>query len=410
MNVRCAFWILFFLNLFNYLDRQVLFSVFPLIQTELGMSDFQLGLLASVFMLVYMCYAPVAGFFADRHPRQYWIAASALVWSGATFCSGLAKNYIALLGARAFTGIGEGGFTTIAQPFLAEQYPKQHRATVLAYFSLALPAGAALGYWAGGFIGGTWGWRAAFMLAGIPGILLAGLALKYIKDKEHRHVENRKKPGLRQYLSLLANASFLFLCLAHAMQTFAMGGLSAWMPTYFLRFFNMSAAQAGAVFGGMVIIAGAAGTYLGGKLADKLLEKTNYAYFIVILASFLLCLIFGAAGVISRRTPFALITFSIAIIFMFLPLAPISAALVALSGRKVRSMAFAVNIFIIHALGDAISPALVGHVSDLFGLKIAVLGCLSMLLPGMLFIYFSSKQARAEGRLIQYYNEELAEG
>ena len=156
MNPKRLFWILFSLNLFNYIDRQVLFSVFPLIQTDLHITDFQLGTLASVFMIVYMCYAPVVGFFADRHPRQYWIAASAFLWSVATFLSGLAKNYASLITARSIIGIGEGGFTTIAQPFLAEQYPKNKRATILAYFGLALPAGAALGYLFGGVIGASW--------------------------------------------------------------------------------------------------------------------------------------------------------------------------------------------------------------------------------------------------------------
>ena len=297
------------LNLFNYIDRQVLFSVFPLIQQDLQITDFQLGTLASVFMLVYMCYAPVVGFFADRHPRQYWIAASAVLWSAATCLSGWARNYASLLGARAVTGIGEGGFTTIAQPFLAEQYPKKKRATILAYFGMALPAGAALGYLLGGFIGASWGWRAAFMLAGAPGLALGVLALMLIKDREHRNLDNRKKPTLGQYLALLKNKPFLFLCLAHAMQTFVLGGLSAWMPTYFHRFFDMDVARAGLVFGGMVIAAGALGTFLGGKLADRLLKKTDYAYFIVIAASFILMIPFAGAGVVSHRMPFSLITF-----------------------------------------------------------------------------------------------------
>ena len=207
-----------------------------------------------------MCYAPIVGFFADRHPRQYWIAASALIWSGATFLSGFAKNYTALLSTRAFIGIGEGGFTTIAQPFLAEQYPKNKRATILSYFGLALPAGSALGYLLGAVIGASWGWRMAFMIVGVPGFLLGLLTLFQIKDREHRHLEKRKKPGLSQYITLLKNIPFLLLCLAHAMQTFTLGGLSAWMPTYFHRFFDLGIAQAGTVFGAIVILAGALGT------------------------------------------------------------------------------------------------------------------------------------------------------
>lgn len=409
MNARKLFTILFLLNLFNYIDRQVLFSVFPLIQNDLHLSDFQLGSLASVFMLVYMCYAPVVGFFADRQPRQYWIAASALLWSAATFFSGLAKNYVSLFSARALVGVGEGGFTTIAQPFLAEQYPKNKRATILAYFGLAMPAGAALGYLLGGVIGAHWGWRASFFMVGIPGILLGAGALLFVKDREHRSLQKRSRPAARQYFSLLKNKPFIFLCLAHAMQTFVLGGLSAWMPTYFNRFFNMDPARAGVVFGAMVIVGGALGTFLGGKLADRLLKKTDYAYFVIIAACFILMIPFGAAGLLSHRMPFALITFAVSIILIFAPLGPISASLVALSSRKIRSMAFAVNIFLIHALGDGISPALIGRASDMWGLKMAFLCTLSLLLPACLFLHLSVKTARAEGRLIRYYAEDTAE-
>ena len=409
MNTRRLFVLLFLLNLFNYIDRQILFSVFPLIQTDLQITDFQLGALASIFMLVYMCYAPIVGFFADRHPRQYWIAASAFVWSTATFLTGLAKHYASLLTARALVGVGEGGFTTIAQPFLAEQYPKTKRATILAYFGLAMPAGAALGYLLGGLIGQQWGWRTAFMLVGIPGILLGLGTLFFVKDKQHRSLENRKTPSWPHYLALLRNKPFIFLCLAHAMQTFVLGGLSAWMPTYFNRFFHMDPGQAGLVFGSMVIAAGALGTFLGGKIADHLLKKTDYAYFVVIAASLLLIIPFAGAAILSHRMPFSLITFFISITLIFAPLGPISASLVALSSRRIRSMAFAVNIFLIHALGDAISPAIIGRASDLFGLKMAFLGTLSLLLPACLFIYSAVKTARAEGRLIRYYAVDSAE-
>ena len=408
MNPRKLFLVLFGLNLFNYIDRQVLFAVFPSLQADLHITDFQLGLLASAFMLVYMCYAPVVGFFADRHPRQYWIAASALIWSGATFCSGLARNFLSLLTTRGLIGVGEGGFTTIAQPFLAEQYPKNKRATILAYFALALPLGAALGYLIGGAAGKYLGWRLSFMIVGVPGFLLGLYVLFFIKDREHRSLANRQKPSKLQYYAILRNKPFLFLCLAHAMQTFVLGGLSAWMPTYFYRFFHLDIGQAGLVFGTMVIAAGALGTFWGGRIADHLLKKTNYAYFLVIAASLLLFIPFATAGLLSHRMPFSLITFFIAMVLIFLPMGPISASLVALSSRRVRSMAFAINVFLIHALGDAISPALIGKMSDIFGLKMAFLMCLSLLLPACLFLHVSAKMARAQGRLIRYYEQENA--
>ncbi len=402
MNVKKLFWILFLLNLFNYIDRQVLFSVFPLVQTDLDISDTQLGTLASVFMLAYMLYAPLVGYFADRTQRQKWIGASALIWSAATMACAWARNYAALLWTRALIGIGEAGFTTIAQPFLAENFPKEKRATVLAGFALALPAGSAIGYLAGGFVGQHWGWRAAFMLVGVPGIFLGILALTQIKDTLRITQSVRDRARTVDYWILLRNKSFIFLCLAHAMGTFALGGLSAWMPTYFHRFFDFSVANAGLVFGVMVVICGAVGTFLGGRLADRLLKKTHLAYFITIFASFLMALPFAALGVYCRSTRAAVACFSMAVVFIFLPMGPISAAIVALTRTRVRSMAFAVNIFIIHALGDAVSPMLLGRASDLWGLKTAVLLCTLTVIPACLFTGLSALFTRKSGRMIYY--------
>ena len=402
MNAKKLFWLLFLLNLFNYIDRQVLFSVFPLLQADLHITDTQLGTLASVFMLVYMLYAPLVGYFADRTQRQKWIGTSALIWSTATLACAWCKNYAALLTARGFIGVGEAGFTTIAQPFLAENFPKEKRATLLAYFALALPIGSALGYLAGGVIGQHWGWRAAFMLVGIPGLFLGLLALTRIKDTLRLNQSPRDRARRVDYFILLRNKAFIFLCLAHAMGTFALGGFSAWLPTYFHRFWGFSVSRAGLVFGVLVVVCGALGTFLGGKLADKLLKKTHLAYFITIFSSFLLAFPFAAGAVFCQRLLPALFLLSGAIVCIFLPMGPISAALVALTRTRVRSMAFAVNIFIIHALGDAISPVLLGKASDIWGLKTAILLGSLAVLPACVFTLCSAGFARKSGRLRDY--------
>ncbi len=402
MNAKKLFWLLFLLNLFNYIDRQVLFSVFPLLQADLHITDTQLGTLASVFMLVYMLYAPLVGYFADRTQRQKWIGASALIWSTATLACAWCKNYAALLAARGFIGVGEAGFTTIAQPFLAENFPKEKRATLLAYFALALPIGSALGYLAGGVIGQHWGWRVAFMLVGIPGLFLGLLALTRIKDTLRLTQSPRDRARRVDYFILLRNKAFIFLCLAHAMGTFALGGFSAWLPTYFHRFWGFSVSRAGLVFGVLVVVCGALGTFLGGKLADNLLKKTHLAYFITIFSSFLLAFPFAAGAVFCQRLLPALFLLSGAIVCIFLPMGPISAALVALTRTRVRSMAFAVNIFIIHALGDAISPVLLGKASDIWGLKTAILLGSLAVLPACVFTLCSAGFARKSGRLRDY--------
>lgn len=396
MNAKKLFWILFLLNLLNYIDRQVLYSVFPLLQQDLALSDLQLGSLASSFMLVYMGFAPLAGYWADRFPRPKLISAGAFLWSAATLLCAAAKNYGGLLFSRSLIGAGEAGFTTIAQPFLAEYYPAKKRATALALFGLALPAGSALGYFFGGLIGQHWGWRAAFMLAGAPGMVLGVLAWTQLTDSARQRLSPAKRPRLADYLALLFNKAFLWICLAHAMITFVQGGLSAWMPTYFHRYFDFTVAQAGTVFGAIVVICGAAGTFLGGKLADRLLTKTPKAYFITIFSGILLMLPCAVAALYAPNGTLGVLFISLAVLCIFLPMGPVAAALVALSKPSVRSMAFAFNIFIIHALGDALSPVLIGRASDAWGLKTALLlGC-AALLPGLLFTALSANKQRAK--------------
>ena len=383
MPLKRVFWILFGLNLLNYMDRQVLYAVFPLLQTDLQLTDLQLGTLASAFMAVYMCYAPVMGYLADRFSRPRLIGISALIWSGATLSCGIAKNYISLLVPRALIGMGEGGFTTMAQPFLAEQVTKQKHAWVLALFGLALPVGSALGYVFGGVIGGRWGWRAAFWCAGLPGLILGLLAWICLKDKVRERQTITQRPALKNYLVLLKNKPFLHVCLAQSMMTFVMGGLSAWMPTYLHRYLGWEAAKAGTYFGALVIGCGAAGTFAGGKLAAAWFVRNRLAYYKLIAVSFACALPFCWLTLCAAQVGLVLTGLGAALLLLFLPTGAIAAALVDTTSQSVRSMAFALNIFIIHLLGDALSPTLVGWISDGWNLKVAVFCASLMLLPGV---------------------------
>ena len=389
MKNNRIFWILFLLNLFNYTDRQVLYAVFPLLQTDLHLTDGQLGLLASVFMLVYMCYAPVVGYLADRTSRPRLVSFSAMLWSGATLACGAAKNFGHLLAARGLIGVGEGGFTTLAQPFLAEHYPKEKHASRLALFALALPLGSALGYALGGLIGQAWGWRLAFMIVGVPGVFLA-LAAWFLPD-EARHT-SAPRPPLREYTALFKNKPFLYVCLVQAVITFMMGGFSAWVPTYLFRYLNLDVARAGTWFGTLVIVCGAIGTYGGGKLAERWLRRSPKAYYYVMLLSLIGCLFPVWLGLAAANIYIVLTCFGLAITLLFLPTGALAAALVDTTPAATRSMAFAVNIFIIHLLGDMLSPALIGYLSTAWDLKRAMLLCTAVVLPGLLFCRLAARE------------------
>jgi len=377
MHIRTIFWLLFGLNLLNYIDRQVLYAIFPLVQVDLSLTDGQLGLLASVFIFAYLCFAPFVGYFADRTSRPKWLGANALLWSAATLVCGCAHYFGSLLAARVGVGMGEAGFTTVAQPFLAEKYPLEKRATVLALFGLGMPLGGALGYMLGGVLGMHWGWRSAFMLVGIPGVIIGTLV--WLKVPEHRQVVTRQAaPQWKEYKALFKNKPFVWLCLAHAAITFIIGGLSAWMPMYLHRYFNFDVAKAGTIFGALVVVCGAVGTYVGGKMADRWGKIGPKGYFKVITAALLLFLPPALLGLHAAHAGLALFCFACAIGCIFIPTGPVAAALVALTPTTVRAMAFAVNIFIIHLLGDALSPWLIGSVSEGHTLRFALsLVCLA---------------------------------
>ncbi len=393
---RKVLFLIFSVSLFNYIDRQVLYAVFPLIKKELFLSDTQLGLLASAFMLVYMCFAPLVGWFSNKFARPSIIGVSAIFWSVATMATGLARSYPQLLCARAALGIGEAGYGTVSPAYLAEWFPAGSRARVLSLYALAIPVGSAIGYILGGAAGQHFGWRAAFYIAAVPGMLLGAAAL-YLKETPERNLAPSVKPAAGRYLCLLKNRTYLLTSVSMAIATFSVGGLAAWMPSYFVRNFGLSVARAGIIFGAVTVLAGVAGNLSGGWAADWLRLRTKRAYFIVGYLSFFLSLPFGVLAMLSDSLPMTLAMLFLAEYFIFAHSGPYHAAVVEVAAVDLRSMAFALNIFIIHAFGDAVSPALIGMVSDAQGLPFAML-------LAVLFLFFGGVTSVLAG---YYYKKDF---
>ena len=381
---RMALWVLLGINLLNYLDRQVLYALLPLIKTAFNATDTQLGALASAFMLVYMCAAPPIGWLADRSSRKGWISFGVGFWSLATVFSGLGRSYAQLFAARAAVGIGESCYGSVSPSFVAEHYPKERRGRVLALFSMAVPVGSALGYILGGVLGHLFGWRAAFFVAGIPGLLLSAAALTLVDPRErhgpHPTLSRTAGEGTTptasiwaEYRKLAANRSWLFCTLGMAAMTFGMGAMAVWMPTFYHRTWNLDVGRAGTLFGTVTVLAGLVGSLAGGWLADKRLPRDPAAYFTVSGLGLLAAVPFAVWAVTTPRLPAAVVGLFIAETCAFLNMGPLNAVIVAVTPERVRSTAFAANIFFIHLLGDAVSPTLVGMVSDAAGLRAGVL-------------------------------------
>jgi len=360
---RTALLLLTALNLLNYIDRSILNAVQPLIQAEFHVSDAQLGRLTTVFLIFYTLAAPIMGPLADRHSRRLIIAIGAFAWSGVTLLTAFVHSYESLLIRHTLVGIGEASFVTISPTFVADLFPEEKRGRVLGVFYLAIPVGFALGYPIGGYFGTHHGWRFPFLLAGFPGFILAVLML-FIPEPERGRFDTLAETGARASVAGLArNPAFLTATLGMAMMTFAQGGLLVWMPTFLSRMRGYTVLEANEVFGLILAIDGTIASLAGGWLGDRLLPRTKGAYYLVSAASMGLGIPVMAVALFNRG-PAMLPGIAIAAFLLLLNTAPLNTAVLNSVGAHIRATAIAVNLFVIHFLGDALSPWIIGMISD----------------------------------------------
>jgi predicted MFS family arabinose efflux permease len=354
------------LNILNYIDRSVLFAVQPLIKKEFQISDAQIGVLTTVFLLAYMVAAPLVGWLGDRYPRKYIVISGIAIWSGFTFLSWLVKDYNQLLFRHTVVGIGEASYAAIAPTLIADSFPLAKRGRMLSIFYVGLPFGTAAGYLVGGYFSHLYGWRAPFMVAGAPGFLLA-LIFWFLPEPargQSDHLENvASRSGLRD---LWRNGAFVTASLGMAAYSFAVGGMQVWIPTFLERVRHLNLPTANATFGLITLFNGFVATLLGGWIGDRLLKKYFGAYYtfpgiaMLIAVPFMVLAIYVAG-------PMMFPCIFVAVFFLLIGTGPTNAALVNSVNAGIRSTALAVNVFVIHLLGDAFSPTLMGKVSDKTG-------------------------------------------
>lgn len=382
-------------NLLNYIDRQSLYAVFPLIKSDLQLSDTSLGILGSSFMIFYMLSAPFFGWLGDRGNRPRLAASGLAVWSFATALSGMASSYSWLLAARSFVGIGEASFGTVSPGLLAETIPLEKRGKMLSIFFLAIPVGSALGYVLGGYLGHHFGWQVAFITVGLPGLLLS-IPLSMFKEPRQKEVQNSKHLKWeisRELYSFLHNRTYCYTTLSMTAMTFALGGLAQWVPSYLNRTFNLDVARGNMLFGAITVFAGIVGTLAGGWFGDRWQQVNRAGYLHVSAIGFLLGAPCAGIAILSNSLSLCLGAIFAAELFLFINTAPLNTVLVNVVEPKHRAMGFAINIFVIHALGDAISPAIIGMLSDGWGLRIGLLITPCAVLIAALFAFIAGKKA-----------------
>ncbi len=369
--------LLFFVNLLNYVDRHSMYAFLPMIEKELGLSDALAGSLASAFMLMYMTASLPIASLADRQGRPRWMGIGLGLWSMATAGASQASRYATLLAARAGVGIGESCYVAASPSFVAEHFAPGKRGLVLGLFLMTIPLGAAIGYMAGGTIAQAFGWRWAFVCLGLPGLFLVWPLLR-LQDPRlgefKRAAQGRNAVGgVRAFLDLFTVPSYVAATLSTAALTFVLGGFGVWVPTFFHRTWGLNVGQAGMLLGSCTAVAGTFGTFAGGWLSDWLEGRCRAPYFVVAGVSVLIGAPLAVLALCLHRLLFAFVLFFISDLFLFMHLSPLNAAIVAVTEPRRRTVAFAANIFVIHLLGDAISPTIIGFLSDRWGLRRALL-------------------------------------
>ena len=405
-GAAAALAILTLINLFNYLDRYVVASlVESLKKSDLHLSDTQAGSLMTGFVIVYMLTSPIFGTLGDRRGRPRLLALGVGIWSVATALGGLARSFFGLFAARATVGIGEAAYGTIAPALLADSFPKEKRGRVFAIFFAAIPIGSAAGYALGGLVDQRFGWRAAFTIAGLPGLALALLCLG-LKDPPRGGQEGvdekgeGSRPGLpapgegvrASYERLWRNRPYRLTVLGYAAYTFALGGMAFWAPAFLERIRGMSKSDATVQFGVIVVVTGLVGTFAGGWAGDYFLRRSKHAYLLVSGWATLAAAPTALVAFLSKERAVYMSAIVVTELLLFVSTGPINSAIVNVVAPTERARAVALSILGIHLLGDVPSPPLIGALSDATSLGTAFLVFPAVIaLGGAIWLYAAKR-------------------
>jgi MFS family permease len=445
-GARTALIVLLLINLFNYIDRQILAANVTPIERQLlayrepdsvrlcstiaalaspsanapltaaaalspervqqgADNKERIGDLAMAFMVSYMLIAPLFGWLANHMPRWRLIAIGVIVWSLASGASGLAgtlhdSQWVAaggvavffgsfgfLLLTRCFIGIGEAAYGPIAPTLISDLYPVKIRGSVLAWFYAAIPVGSALGY----VLGGLLGWPDAFYWVVPPGLLL-GLWCWLMPEPRSgqadlAHNEPERVPRLKDYLVLFLTPSYVLDTLGMTAMTFSIGGIAIWMPDYIYAYRGEpNLDRVNHIFGALVVVSGLGATLLGGIAGDRLRPRIAGSYFLVSGLSMLVAFPLFLA-VLYVPFPWAWLFIFLACFFLFFNTGPTNTILANVSHPAIRAQAFALNILVIHLFGDAFSPKLMGRIADRFAVGgQANMNAAFLAVSGMIFL------------------------
>jgi len=388
---------------FNFLDRQVLGILAVPIKTELGLTDFQLGMLGGLaFAILYSTLALPFAWIADRTKRTWVISFSLAIWSGFTALCGMATSFGQLFLCRVAVGVGEAGGVAPSYALISDIYPPHQRARALSVYSLGIPLGAALGALFGGYIAATVNWRTAFIAVGLAGLLFAPVFTLFVREPERPHAPPGTGLGLDIFRMLAAKPSFWLLAFGAASASMLGYGMAFWLPSLMRRSFGMDLIGVSRFYGLLLLGGGIPGVLLGGWLGDRAGRRGKPGYARVPGIAFLAAAPLFALGMLSHSSTMALLLFLVPQGLAYMWLGPVLTAVQHLVPAGRRATASASFLLINNLIGLGLGSMTIGAMSDAlaprFGpeaLKAALLGALTFyLVAGVLMLIAAPRLAR----------------
>ncbi|WP_317932341.1 MFS transporter [Halioxenophilus sp. WMMB6] len=366
----------------NFVDRQILSILLEPIKNEMGFSDSALGFLTGFgFALFYATLGIPMAMWADRSNRRNIVALSLAIWSAMTALSGLVQNFWQLAIARIGVGVGEAGCSPASHSMIADLYSRETRATALGFYALGIPLGVLFGFITGGWINQYFGWRAAFFVVGLPGILLA-LMVRWTVAEPQRGQSDQLTEGkaavgdsepaptvIQVVNTLMQKKAFVHMALGGSLTAFVGYGVFSWVPSFLIRSHAMATGEIGTWLGLILGIPGGVGILLGGYLADKLGKRDTRWYLWIVSAALVLAFPFSL-GVYSADSKWLCLTFLIApVVLGNFYQATTFAQTQGMVPLRMRATAAAILLFIFNIIGLGLGPQLIGVVSDMLAAR-----------------------------------------
>ena len=388
----------------NFLDRQILGILAQSIKADLHLTDTEFGAIGGLaFAMLYSVLGVPLAFLADRTSRSAVIAGSLAVWSGFTALCGIATGYWQLFLFRLGVGVGEAGGVAPSYALIADYFPPERRARALAIFSLGVPIGLGSGSFIGAYLASWFGWRSAFLIMGIAGILLAPIVKYVVRDLPRSSSGSEAAPLTAVFPLVARKPTFWLMAFAASMSSLCGYGLALWTPSVLIRSYGLSLTQTGNFFASLLIIGGCTGVFMGGWLADRLgaMDKGWYAKlpaiaWLITAPTFALGLMAPSLWV---AWPLLLIPNALNILW----LGPVVTAVQHLVPQRMRATASASFLLINNLIGLGVGPLLIGRISDALkasygaeSLRYAAVGCTAFYLLAALLMFFAAKRLRGD--------------